>query len=244
MAAPLATGAVTLKGIRVPYLVRRNARARRIWIKVEESEGLVVVLPRWGSLGLVQEVIRRHHPWILEQMARREDRLAGTPPAVGCGRTVFYRGRPIPLRVKSLACLAPSVLWRRNEVVVTVPRHEDVGVGEVLVRSLRERASAVIRRRVEALAEASGFRPRRVSVRDQKTRWGSCSGRGTLTFNWRLIFAPPSVLDYVVVHELCHLRHAHHGPRFWAAVEALCPNYQAHRDWLRDNGARLRVESA
>jgi predicted metal-dependent hydrolase len=146
--------------------------------------------------------------------------------------------------LKSLACLAPSVLWRRNEVVVTVPRHEDVGVGEVLVRSLRERASAVIRRRVEALAEASGFRPRRVSVRDQKTRWGSCSGRGTLTFNWRLIFAPPSVLDYVVVHELCHLRHAHHGPRFWAAVEALCPNYQAHRDWLRDNGARLRVESA
>ncbi len=79
----------------------------------------------------------------------------------------------------------------------------------------------------------------RISIRDQKTRWGSCSSKGTLSFNWRLMLAPPAVLDYVVVHELCHLTHMNHSAAFWQKVESVCPDYRAARKWLKDHGHEL-----
>lgn len=80
----------------------------------------------------------------------------------------------------------------------------------------------------------------RITIRDQKTRWGSCSSKGTLSFNWRLMLAPPAVLDYVVVHELCHLMHMNHSKAFWNAVEEIMPNYKIHRKWLKENGNKLQ----
>ena len=79
----------------------------------------------------------------------------------------------------------------------------------------------------------------RITIRDQKTRCGSCSARGTLSFNWRLMLAPPAILDYVVVHELCHLTHMNHSPAFWQAVEAVCPDYRDSRRWLKEHGQEL-----
>lgn len=79
----------------------------------------------------------------------------------------------------------------------------------------------------------------RITIRDQKTRWGSCSAKGTLSFNWRLMLAPPAILDYVVVHELCHLTHMDHSPAFWQAVESVCPDYRTARKWLKDHGQEL-----
>ncbi len=81
-----------------------------------------------------------------------------------------------------------------------------------------------------------------ITVRDQKTRWGSCSSRGTLSFNYRLIFAPPRILDYVVVHELCHLTHMNHSKDFWNMVASVMPEYKTHRKWLREHGQELTPE--
>ncbi len=79
----------------------------------------------------------------------------------------------------------------------------------------------------------------RITIRDQKTRWGSCSAKGTLSFNWRLMLAPPAILDYVVVHELCHLTHMNHSAAFWQAVEAVYPDYRSARRWLKEHGQEL-----
>lgn len=79
----------------------------------------------------------------------------------------------------------------------------------------------------------------RITIRDQKTRWGSCSAKGTLSFNWRLMLAPPAILDYVVVHELCHLTHMNHSAAFWQAVESVYPDYRTARKWLKDHGHEL-----
>ena len=234
-------GFITLAGQRLTYTIRRNNRARRIWIKVEDREGLVLVFPKWAKTSQAPDLIRKHRDWILGRIEQRAAHLASAPPPLGEGRTVSYRGRALPLRVRNCACVNPSVEIHRDSVVVRVPRDREAPVGEVLAAFYREKAKEVFARRVQALAEAIGVKPKRVSVRDQKTRWGACTGRGTLTFNWRLLLAPPAVLDYVVVHELFHLRHANHGRRFWELVASHSPNFEAHRDWLRTYGRLLTL---
>jgi len=92
---------------------------------------------------------------------------------------------------------------------------------------------------IEEEAPEIGVQPARIQIRDQRSRWGSCSTRGTLSFNWRLVLAPFDVLDYVVVHELCHLREANHSRRFWRLVEQRRPDWRIHRDWLHEHGPEL-----
>lgn len=113
---------------------------------------------------------------------------------------------------------------------------------EALEARCREAARAYFPKRAAYYQPMTGGTYQRISIRDQKTRWGSCSSRGTLSFNWRLMLAPPAVLDYVVVHELCHLTHMDHSPAFWQAVEAVLPDYRARRKWLKEHGSELRLE--
>lgn len=94
-------------------------------------------------------------------------------------------------------------------------------------------------KRVAHFHQFTGGSYNRITIRDQKTRWGSCSARGTLSFNWRLMLAPPAILDYVVVHELCHLTHMNHSAAFWQKVESVYPDYRAARKWLKDHGQEL-----
>jgi predicted metal-dependent hydrolase len=110
---------------------------------------------------------------------------------------------------------------------------------EVSEADARRAAREVISMVCEEEAEALGVRYERIEIRDQRTRWGSCSTRGTLSFNWRLVLAPHEVLDYVVVHELCHLREANHSRRFWKLVETRRPDWRARRDWLHEHGPEL-----
>ena len=101
------------------------------------------------------------------------------------------------------------------------------------------RARELVTMLAEEEAQELGVAFKRIEIRDQRTRWGSCSTRGTLSFNWRLVLAPYEVLDYVVVHELCHLREANHSSRFWKLVETRRPGWRAHRDWLHQHGPEL-----
>lgn len=111
-----------------------------------------------------------------------------------------------------------------------------------LEQKYRKAAKQYIYERVEYYLPLTGGSYRTLRIGDQKTRWGSCSSNGTLSFSWRLMLAPPRVLDYVVIHELCHLTHMDHSPAFWAKVESIDPDYKEHRKWLKDNGNSLILE--
>lgn len=108
----------------------------------------------------------------------------------------------------------------------------------------RQAAKEYIPKRVALFANELGVTYGTVTIRDQKTRWGSCSSKGNLSFNWRLILAPPKVLDYVVVHELCHRKEMNHSSRFWTLVESIMPDYRDHRKWLKENGGKLTLTSS
>ena len=111
-----------------------------------------------------------------------------------------------------------------------------------LKQALSRRALTRIRERLGEYASRLGVEFGRVAIRDQKSRWGSCSAKHNLNFNWKLIMAPPEALDYVVIHELCHLIEFNHSPRFWRLVEEQMPEYEAWKKWLKAHGAELGVE--
>ena len=108
----------------------------------------------------------------------------------------------------------------------------------------RKRAGEIIKGRIKNIGSSMGLEYGRVFIKDQKTLWASCSGKRNLNFNWRLAAAPPEILDYVVIHELCHLREMNHSKRFWSLVGESCPDYKVRKKWLRDNAVRLRLEAA
>ena len=114
------------------------------------------------------------------------------------------------------------------------------GQREYLEKKYRQAARDYIPGRAEYYANILGVSFDRVRIAEQKTRWGSCSGRGTLSFNWKLMLAPPQVLDYVIVHEVCHIKEMNHSEKFWAWVEFLMPSYREQRKWLKENGQKLQ----
>ncbi len=211
-------------------VLRVNPRARRVLLKIDAmAGGAVLVCPtpaaRYRALAFAQ----RNAAWV-----RR--RLAQAPEAIpfADGATLPLLGRPCLVRHDPRG-------WRGVERVV-----DEIRVGgrrEHLSRRLedwlRREARDELAARAETMAARLDLRPGRVTARDPRTRWGSCSSRGALSFSWRLILAPEAVLDYVVAHEVAHLREANHGPDFWALVARLHDDVPGARAWLKANGAGL-----
>jgi predicted metal-dependent hydrolase len=232
---------MSISGIKVPYTVKRNHKARRIWIRVEDEEGLVVVLPKSRKGSVVPKVIREHKDWVLKAIHKREERLENAPPPLGEGRSMVYRGRIVDLRVRNIPCQVPLVKLNGDQISVTMPKNSEKSLREVLSDWMKERALLIFSRRVEYFSTKIGVRYGNIQVRNQKTRWGSCSSKGQLSFNWRLLLAPPDVLDYLVIHEVSHLKHHDHSQRFWNLVKSLCPGYRKHQLWLKENALSLRT---
>lgn len=135
--------------------------------------------------------------------------------------------------------IASCVLKLKN-----VPTQKEKTPSEKRLEAIyRKAAREYFPKRVSHYAHILGVTYGKISIRDQKTRWGSCSSEGNLSFNWRLILAPPNVLDYVVVHELCHRKEMNHSHEFWALVESIMPNYKEYRKWLRINGKNLTLDA-
>lgn len=198
--------------------MRRSRRARRSRLTFTDSGRLVVVLPLRAP-GAEAEVLLQHHAaWVSRQRARFEERRIhlATRPSLAAGRPLSVAGQQ-------------RVLVAHGEAERTA-----------LERTLRREARRVITERVRIWAPQVGVPIARIQVRDQRTRWGSASRTGTLSFSWRLILCPPEVLDYVVVHELAHLRVAGHGRRFWAVVHRHYGDHRSARRWLREHQDEVR----
>lgn len=218
-------------GSEISLLLRRSARARYILIHIDDATGeVVLVLPRRAALRDGLAFAHAKAAWI-------SAKLNALPPAVP-----FRPGAVLPLLGDTLALEKPVNGARRvshTEGALVVPGDGDAFADRVR-RWLIAEARREIGTRAQQLAQLVKRPIRRLSIRDPSTRWGSCSAEGGLSFSWRLILAPPEVLDYVVAHEIAHLRHMNHGARFWSLVENLVGDCDAERAWLRRYGTQLR----
>ncbi len=232
---------ILIDNTKIPYTVVRNSRAYKVWLRIDDEKGLVVVIPKGRKISAIPKIIRTHKDWVITALKRREERMKNAPPPLGTSKVVVYRGRKVDLKIKNVACPNPKVKLENNSINVIMPKDSEYSVKEVLSEWLKERALLFFSRRVEYFAGKLRLKYGCINVKDQKTRWGSCSSRGTLSFNWRLLFAPPEILDYVVVHEVCHLKYHDHSDRFWHLVSTIFPNFQKSRLWLKENGLSLKA---
>src|SRR3954469_14976290 len=212
----------------IPYTIRRSPRARRVRVSVESDGSVEVVLPRRASERAARDAVRELEGWI----ERRRRTLARAAAEVARPEgTVPYLGRHLRLVPQP----GRERVHRRGDDLLVPKRDTEAA----LERWYRRRARAEIGARLDAATGRHGTPYHGLTIRSQKTRWASCSSKGHMSFNWRLLLAPEAVLDYVVEHEVCHLERMDHSPRFWALLGSRVPDWREHARWLRRYGPTL-----
>jgi predicted metal-dependent hydrolase len=223
----------------VPYVVKRSVVARQVRFEIKTGTGLAVILPRRCSLDAVDEMVQSKSGWILGRIDRFVEPVdTARKVRLGFGDTVPFLGQEARI-VKGQEVRSTTSVGLLGGNLVIYCDGEVPELERILEGWYRMQAAMILERRVREHASAFGVQYGRVSIRGQRTRWGSCSHRGTLSFNWRLIMAPEPVVDYVVIHEVAHLKEMNHTRRFWQLVGERCPSWRQHKKWLDDHGMEL-----
>jgi predicted metal-dependent hydrolase len=215
--------------------LRRHRQARRYTLRIDAvTREVILTIPPRGSLKEARDFVQSHGGWI----AARLKRMPAAAP--------FMHGIEVPLRGVPHRIVhrrgTRGTVWTETDgngerllCVAGDPPHLDRRIAEFLKREARRELENASRRHAESL----GVKVKRISVRDQSSRWGSCSSAGVLSFSWRLILAPPFVLDYLAAHEVAHLVELNHSPRFWRLVRRLHPGFERAKSWLDSRGTDL-----
>lgn len=228
--APQAPEVIRLTQPPVALKVRRSARARRFTLSVSRIDGApLLTLPTAATLAEGRDFAQRHGEWLAGALAR-----APAPREVRAGAPLPIAGRMVELSSTGAPRGAPRLEDGR---LIVSGRPEDAP--RRALAYVKNAAREALAPAAHAYAAELGKTPGRITLRDTRSRWGSCSSDGSLSFSWRLMLAPPEVLDYVAAHEAAHLVEMNHAPEFWALVEGLMPDWRLRRDWLRTHGAAL-----
>ena len=223
---------LAIEGRSIAVSFRRHAKARRLVLRLSRDRaGVIVTLPPRVSRNEALDFARKSSRWIGERLKSEPADRPLRP-----GEEILIRGE---------RCLIRHSGSRRGTVALAeaaiVVSGDEAHLGRRLTDWLKAEAKRDLLTASEFYASAMGVKFHRLSVRDQKSRWGSCSSDGTLSYSWRLILAPPFVLDYVAAHEVAHLKHMNHGRNFWRLVLTHCPNASRAKSWLKAHGAELHA---
>ncbi|KZX94351.1 MULTISPECIES: M48 family metallopeptidase [unclassified Sulfitobacter] len=212
----------------VPLVLRRSARARRITLRISQVDGRVTLtLPAGLPASEAMNFAREKEPWIRGHLAAR-----GGDILVGHGARIPVEGRILPVVPGG----GRSVGWTADGIAVPGPAET---VGRKLLVQLKGLARDRLAAACDEYADRLGRPFDRITLRDTRSRWGSCTSDGGLMFSWRLIMSPPEVLRYVAAHEIAHLEEMNHSPAFWQVVQRIHGDHRPYRNWLREHGADL-----
>jgi predicted metal-dependent hydrolase len=234
------THSISIAGKTIPYKIRVSTRARRLRITVSAC-GVTVTLPNGVPQREAERFLQQNAVWLNAQL-ERSSRLAKPSPLPA--DVILWHGEAVQLQRIEEADRKSRVKVEESKgrLKVYMPDGSKASTRLAAETWMRSNARAEIEQVVMEQARRMNARPKAISIRDQRTRWGSCSSRGNLAFNWRLVMTPPGVLQYVVVHELAHLFELNHSKDFWDIVAKYFPDYKKARTWLRKNASSLRVE--
>jgi predicted metal-dependent hydrolase len=237
-----------LPGGSLGYTLRHSARARGLRVVIHPERGVIVTVPatrsgRADGERRAVEFLEQREPWVRRHLARHADVRAVLAARGGArdGGSIRLEGSLVPIRVvPAIAGARRSTVVRFDDELVIHRAGADARADAVVVEAwIRDLARSRIDDAIARHAAGLGVTPRKVTIRDPRTRWGSASQTGRVSLSWRLVLAPPEALETVVVHELAHLRIFGHGPRFWALVASRRPDHRTWRRWLHDHATEL-----
>ena len=229
---------IEIDGIMMPVKVVENDRAKRLTLRLfPAGDGLKVTTPAHVGDDEIEEFVNRNRHWAATRIARLPKRVelnhGATIPFKGIEHTIIPSG--------SLRGLV-QVKMQDDAPVLVVPG-EPSTTSRKLVSFMKREARSALDEVVNIHADKIGIRPKQIRITDTTSRWGSCSSTRTLSFSWRIIMAPPEVLNYLAAHEVAHLREMNHSDRFWNLTRELCPDTDIQKGWLRAHGAKLHAVS-
>lgn len=228
-----------LDGQIVWYTTKRSPRAKYARLEVRPETGLIVVIPKSYRPEKALELLKEKRQWILSKLVKFGYlRPLMAEKELKSGDTIPYLGHNLKVITRRCYGNDESVELVRNKLIVSI-RGRDGRLHLVLERWYRMQAEVLVKEKIDKLSTHLGVKYNRFIIRGQKTRWGSCSQKGNLNFNWKLIMAPEPVIDYVMIHELAHLKELNHSRRFWQLVAEHCPQWRKHKKWLNDHTAEL-----
>lgn len=223
-----------LGGQSVTLSVNRSSKARRYSLRIPATGGTpVLTIPQNGSLRTAQDFAKRHSAWLEERLAK-----VPTPITLLAGAYLPLRGVEHQLISSGTSRGTVRAMEKDGQPCLQVSGETD-HFSRRLTDWLKREARTDLTKSVDRFSTQLGRKPSGLSIRDTRTRWGSCSSTGRLSFSWRLILAPPWILDYVAAHEVAHLAEMNHSQRFWRLTEDLFPATPDARQWLRDHGTSL-----
>jgi predicted metal-dependent hydrolase len=231
---------ITLNGKSISYTLKRSTKAKLIWLDIKRQTGLTVTVPQDYNISNLKDYLKNNSNWILNNFSKYCENTPCAPPStVPPEYTVSYLGKSLKVMQNRSACGLNAVTLENNNLIVSL-HSSGVGLSSLeLEHWLKSQAVKIINDKGKQFSTIMGLQYNRVVIRNQKTRWGSCSCLKNLNFNWRLIMAPEAVLDYVIIHELCHLREMSHSKAFWALVARFCPRWHEYRDWLDNHSLEM-----
>jgi predicted metal-dependent hydrolase len=229
---------LAVNGTRVRLRLVRNRRARRYVLRLARDGAARLTIPRGGSAGEGKRFAERNLAWLEKQLVRQAAQPV-RPLAWSAGTEILFRGEQVKLEVHP-GGVGPGPWLVRFSTEALAVAEPDLDLRPAVEGHLRRMATAELTARVFELAALHPSPVQRVSVRNQRSRWGSCSRRGTISLNWRLVQTPAFVRDYIILHELAHFKQMNHSPRFWREVARLCPEFEQAERWLKQHAQLLR----
>lgn len=217
--------------------IRYSRNRKTILLRVPDSHHVEILAPPSVASGAILQFIQEKKDWILSQI-KRLHLLQDNPvnQSIAPGSLLLFGGNYFTLQTTS-KLLTPPIAFHEDTLMVSIshPSHLP-DLPQIIISWFQQVARKTLNQKTALWADKIEVLPQTIRMKDQKTRWGSCSSRGNINYNWRIIMAPPDVQDYIVIHELCHLRIPNHSREFWLLVQYYIPNYQQHRLWLKTNG--------
>jgi hypothetical protein len=238
---------IQIGATKIDYNLKFTNREKTIGLHIDIDDGLSVYAPKHLSIDQVEKKLYKKSKWIIKNIDKiSEIKINLSQKEFLAGEKFLLRGRNYKLKVISKEDTQPTLDFYKGIFTATLPKGLSDEDHKIILKPLflkfyQKKSEEIIKERIKKYEEYFNDKPGKIRIKELKNKWGTCTGKNNISLNWRLVFAKTSIIDYVVVHELCHLKHKNHSKKFWREVEKILPNYKESKNWLRIHGNTLNI---
>jgi predicted metal-dependent hydrolase len=221
------------------HLIRSKGRRKTISLQINEEGKIVIYAPHHTPKWEIEKFIKRKQSWVVQKISEKEKQIKEVEKTFLPGEKFYYLGEWYPLEIHEFDHKEPPLRLSFCKFILNKD-HID-GASDLFIQWYKREAKEKIVGRIDYYSHRLHLFPKGIRITNAKSRWGSCSRDNRLSFSWRIVMASLTIIDYILIHELVHIREKNHSKRFWSTLESILPDYRKHRLWLKENGHLLQV---